>query len=127
MWGTTRMAELVMLTRGGVRTTPSTLTPVRPAMLGLTRGATVGLMVDTRDSMWRLGVRMMLCACTADPTRQENGSKTAVTVTAVLMRRFMESRAIGPLGFLRGYFSRRYGVSTARLTIFSFCSLPTSA
>jgi hypothetical protein len=48
----------------GVRATATELTPTppRPAMVGLMRGATVGLIEGIRESMWRLGVRMMLCA-----------------------------------------------------------------
>src|SRR5260370_30538585 len=91
------IAEVAPPTRDVVRPPPSTLIWVRPAILGLTRGATVGLMVEIRDSMWRLGVRMMLCARTVDPSRQANGSSAAVNVIAVLMRRFTGSRVIGPL------------------------------
>src|SRR3954451_15748095 len=51
----------------GIRPPTTGLTRVPTA--GLTRGATVGLTVMTRESICRLGVRMMLCACAAEPPR----------------------------------------------------------
>ena len=51
--------ESMALILGMVLPTPVT---ALPAMFGLTRGATVGLMVGMRDSILMLGERMMLCA-----------------------------------------------------------------
>ena len=64
------MTDVVSPMRGpGIRATEVTPTLVwvvmvltRVPTVGLTRGATVGLIVVTRESICRLGVRMMLCA-----------------------------------------------------------------
>lgn len=113
-----------MVVVGGVRAIVLTVTLDRPAILGLIRGATVGLIVGTRESMWRLGVRMMLCAWTGETCDTANSA--AATVTAVLIREFLTSRTIEPLALSQKR-GPPYGVSTARLTIFSFCSRPSSA
>jgi hypothetical protein len=47
--------------------------------------------------MWRLGVRMMLCAYTGETSDPANGSNAAASVNAVLIRQFLTSRTIEPL------------------------------
>src|SRR5450631_360827 len=49
----------------------------RVPTVGLTRGATVGLIVVIRESICRLGVRMMLWACATEPPRMASGNATA--------------------------------------------------
>src|SRR5258708_3314656 len=123
MRGTARIAGAIVT--GGVRATVSTEAPTLPAptlpaMEGLIRGAT-----DTRDSTCRLGERIKPCAWTGEPAReakrQANGNPAAVSLAAVLIGHFLTARIIGPQT-LRKNARRRHGVSTARLTIFSFCS-----
>src|SRR5258706_11928861 len=86
---------------GGVRAMATELTPTlpRPAMVGLIRGATVGLIVGIRESMWRLGVRMMLCAWTAELPESANGTTAAARSSAarrVILRQFTPSSTMGP-------------------------------
>ena len=50
---------------------------------GLTRGVTVGLIVVTLESMCRLGVRMMLCACATVLPRTASGNATADNAIAI--------------------------------------------
>src|SRR3954447_16132636 len=56
---------------------------------GLMRGAAVGLSVGTRESICRLGVRMMLCACATEPPRMANGNASADNAArCVFIRQF---------------------------------------
>ena len=71
---------------GGVRATLSTPMVGRAAIVGLMRGATVGLMVGTRVPTFRLGVRMMLCACTTDGPTVINGSNSAADIAPAIRR-----------------------------------------
>src|SRR5712671_1797045 len=110
-----RTTEVVTPTRGpGVRAMVLTVTLglstamlARPAMfgltlvptVGLTRGVTVGLIVVTRESMWRLGVRIMLCASAAEPPKAANGKTAADNANArrcVLVRQLTPSWSIKP-------------------------------
>ena len=71
---------------------------------------------------------MMLCAFAGKPERQTNGNAAAANAIAVLARQILISPAITPrLKLPSERRQPRYGVSTARLTIFSFCSLLNSA
>ena len=81
--GVVRIVEVVTVTRGVVRSIPATpILFVLPAMLGLIRGATVGLMEGTREPMLRLGVRMMLCAYIRETSRLANSAAAVVNTTA---------------------------------------------
>ena len=82
-----------------------------------------------RDWTLMLGERMMLCAWTADPSGQTSGKTADASASAArraVIRQFARSWTMGPRPVLktpRG----SYGVATARLTIFSLCSLLISA
>src|SRR4051812_21940665 len=79
----------------GIR--PPTTGLTRVPTVGLTRGATVELTVMTREPICRLGVRMMLCACTAEPPRMANGNASADNAARrVLIRQFTLGWAIKP-------------------------------
>ena len=116
MRGTACIAGVTLMRGDGVRATA-----VAP-MLELTRGVMFELMLGARDSTRRLGVRMTLCAFAGEPERQTNGNAAAINADRI--RQVLISPAITPRPrlFARGR-QPRYGVSTARLTIFSFCSL----
>jgi hypothetical protein len=62
-------------------------------MLGVVRGATE-LMVGTREPTLRFGVRMTLCAWTAEAAKASNGISTADRIKAqrrILIRRLTPS------------------------------------
>src|SRR5262249_5109322 len=83
---------------GGVRAMTPTPT-VRAVMVGLMRGAAVGLMVGTREPTLRLGVRMMLCACTTAAPEAISGSSAADRIDATrraVVRQFTPTPIIEP-------------------------------
>jgi hypothetical protein len=78
---------------GGVRATASARMAGRAATVGLIRGVTVGLMVGTREPTFRLGVRMMLCACTAEGPKAISGNSAAENAHAA---RWILARQLTP-------------------------------
>ena len=68
----------------------------------------------------------MLCAWTAEPSRHGNGNSAAASAIAArraVIRQFARSWTMGPRPVRRQRGARPYGAATARLTIFSPCSL----
>src|SRR5665213_3943711 len=97
-----------------------------PARFGLIRGVTVA-MLGTRAPMLRLGERMMLCASTAAPSKYASGIAATVSASIAcraLLRQLAPSWTMKPQAFALAIARRAaQGVATARLTIFSPCSL----
>src|ERR1700722_8473523 len=100
---------------------------IRGVTVGVIVGVTVGVMVGMRDPMLMLGERMKACARTDGLSRYTNGKAARVNASAarrIFISQLARSWTMGPrvhAGSEEAFAG--YGVVTARLTIFSPCSL----